>query len=712
MSDRFDLSLPPPPSPPSDGDAGAGRPAAAVEAAVQGVWARMRDTVLARVDPLDDAVAALVEGRLAELERDQAERAAHKLAGSAGTFGFDEASRVARRLERRFAAQPSRDEGWAAAEEVTALRAALEEAADAAPAPAPAPPGGVAAGREGPEPGGRVAVVLTEDRTLAARLGDARDHRLRLVVAGDHAQARALVAARRPAAVLVDAHVAAVASVPPDPASASSAVAPALAALGELDLAPDVATFLLTDADSQLDRVAAARADIDGFLSRDLPAAEVTRAVAAEVATAPAARVLACDDDPAILEAVAAVLAGDGCVVDTLVDPRGFWAALRAAPPDLVLLDLAMPHVDGLQLCRVLRSDPAHAALPVMFLTAHTDRGSVQQAFDAGADDVVAKPLVEAELRARVGNRLERSRLLARLADTDPLTGLAHRRAGRSAAARLLARAADAGRPATLARLDLDGFAALNEAHGHDTGDAVLSHTGRVLRHHVGGGDVAARWAGDELVVVLDGADAATAGGRLGAALAQLQTAGFNGAGGRAVSASFSGGLAEHPADGTDVDALHEAAHAGLRAAQRAGGACVRHAGEARHGPVEACDVAIVDDDPALVDLLRHTLDQQGYRVAVVDDGGVARRRLLGEAADLRPRLLLLDVDLPGLSGLELLGELRDGGLLARTPVLMLTGRASERETLEALRLGAIDHMGKPFSLPVLLERIKRALGA
>ena len=126
-------------------------------------------------------------------------------------------------------------------------------------------------------------------------------------------------------------------------------------------------------------------------------------------------------------------------------------------------------------------------------------------------------------------------------------------------------------------------------------------------------------------------------------------------------------------------------------------------------GPEPTVDVVMVDDDVVLAALVRHALETRGYTALVIPDGRVAIDTLTGPAA-LRSRLLLLDVDLPGLDGLAVLRQLAAAGVTNTTPTIMLTVRASEREILESLQAGAVDHVTKPFSMPVLMERIRLAL--
>src|SRR5207253_7227841 len=135
------------------------------------------------------------------------------------------------------------------------------------------------------------------------------------------------------------------------------------------------------------------------------------------------ARVLVVDDDPVMLGALERVLAGRGYRTTTLSDPLRFWDVLEESPPDLVLLDVDMPGLTGIDLCRALRTDLRWAGVPVLFLTAYSDADTVQSVFAAGADDYVTKPVIGPELVTRVANRLERTQLHRRLAETDVLTG-------------------------------------------------------------------------------------------------------------------------------------------------------------------------------------------------------------------------------------------------------------------------------------------------
>jgi DNA-binding response OmpR family regulator len=125
------------------------------------------------------------------------------------------------------------------------------------------------------------------------------------------------------------------------------------------------------------------------------------------------------DDDPQVLAVMRSLLEPWGLKLTTLDEPRHFWTILEEFAPDLLVLDVEMPHFNGIELCQVVRNAPRWSGLPVLFLTVHTDASTVHQVFSAGADDIVSKPIVGPELVTRVLNRLERVQLLRKTNDTN-----------------------------------------------------------------------------------------------------------------------------------------------------------------------------------------------------------------------------------------------------------------------------------------------------
>lgn len=124
--------------------------------------------------------------------------------------------------------------------------------------------------------------------------------------------------------------------------------------------------------------------------------------------------------------------------------------------------------------------------------------------------------------------------------------------------------------------------------------------------------------------------------------------------------------------------------------------------------PAESGGVLIVDDDEAICTLVKSALSERGHASSSVQDGRAAVEAIVNPAT--RPRLVLLDINMPGENGFRVLRRLRLAGVGSEPRIIMLTGRASSGEVQAAAALGAIDYLVKPLSMPLLIERVERAM--
>jgi diguanylate cyclase (GGDEF)-like protein len=655
---------------------------------LQAVWEQNRAEVLGQVEVIVEAVTDALTGSLSEEARKRAAREAHKLAGSAGTLGFATASEHARALEHALGAQdaPSSHDLPGLSELALALRRELEAGRDAAPA----------ANTAGPEPGGPVVILLVDDDAERGRgiLAEAHARGVRALLAADLGSAERLTAEAAPEVVLLNLSIGTDADA-------------ALRYLGQASAARPV--MVLTGGDKVVDRVEVARRGGRGFLAQSLEPFDVIAAAIdlRERVRVRGTRILAVDDDAIVLAVLGSVLGQADFTVVTCQDPAQIWERLDEVSPDLLVLDFDMPGISGPELCRAIRNESEWAGLPIIFLTSRTDAESGRAAIDDGADDYLSKPFVGPEVVGRIGNRLERVRLYRALAETDSLTGLPNRRKSVEVLETLLRMAERQHEPASIAVLDVDSFKSINDTFGHAGGDAVLRELGAVLPQFFRGEDVVARWGGDELVVGMYGLAENDACQRLGDFVEDVRERRFDDA---TIGVTLSVGVAAYPTHGTNVEALYRSADDALYLAKAEGRDRVVPAGRApQHGPARV-DVVIVEDDTVLGQLLEHALQTRGYRTRWITDGVVAAAELGAATPELLAPLLLLDWDLPGLDGLRVLQTLRERGVLDRMHVIMLTARGSETEVLAALEAGAVDHVTKPFSIPVLLQRVRRAL--
>ena len=429
-------------------------------------------------------------------------------------------------------------------------------------------------------------------------------------------------------------------------------------------------------------------------------------------------KILVVDDEPMVSRGLTTLLGKRGMTVTAVNDPLRFWTVLDETKPNLILLDLEMPKISGTELCRVVRSDPRWSELPVIFLSGHTDQASVQRVFAAGADDYVGKPFVPAELMMRIENRLTGVKARRAPVETDPLTGLPIAHKATEQIDRFLRLARRKSDPYSIAVIQVDAFASLAKTFGRGTGDVVLRAIGELLPKSFRAEDVVGWWGGADFTIGMYGSTKEHSAIKLTQVCSKIGDQTFLSEDGQRVHVSCSAGVAQYQSDGDTVAALREEALKALEQVRATGGVRttggiirVGISGTKTIGPMtRRVDVAIVDDDTALVSLLQHAMESRSLRVATFGDGETAVAALTGAAPEVQASLILLGVDIPALNGLDVLRRLKAGEITRSSSVVMLTSRTGERDVLAALELGAADHIAKPFSVPVLMHKVRAML--
>ncbi len=261
----------------------------------------------------------------------------------------------------------------------------------------------------------------------------------------------------------------------------------------------------------------------------DLNAAQALHrtVTAAHEARAPRGiRILVVDDDPVSLRILEQALAQEGHQVTTARDGREALQLALEHNPQAVISDWMMPRMDGVELCRTLRSIEQGREMYFLLLTSCDDEQRTVQAFEAGVDDYITKAISPRLLMARLkgSQRLieikaarERDRInmseqvkelaiakrrLKATANTDVLTGLPNRRAIIEALEAEWSVSIGSGAPLSVIMIDVDHFKQVNDRHGHDVGDEVLREIARVLRANIRLGEVVARLGGEEFLVI------------------------------------------------------------------------------------------------------------------------------------------------------------------------------------------------------------------
>ena len=445
--------------------------------------------------------------------------------------------------------------------------------------------------------------------------------------------------------------------------------------------------------------------------SREEPVLSLTARAAPLEDSLAGSWVLAVDDDAQITRGLTSLLKRRGISVTALNDPLRFWSVLADTEPSLIMLDLEMPKISGTELCRVVRNDRRWSELPVIFLTGHTDPDSIHRIFASGADDYVGKPFVSAELMMRIESRLIGVKARRAPVDIDPVTGLVT--AGRTTELieRFLRLARRKSDPYSIAALEIDGLVGLAQTYGRSITDRVLRAVGDILPKSFRGEDVVGWWSGAEFMIGMYGSSKEHAAIKLTQICTKIAEQSFLADDGRSVQVVATAGVAQYQVDGDNVSALRLKAVEVLHQVREIGVNRVGISGVQLTGAMtRRVDVAIVDDDVALVSLLQHAMESRNLKVATFADGETAVDALTGTTPEVQATVILLGVDLPALNGLDVLRRLKAVEVTRVSSVVMLTARTGERDVLAALELGAIDHIAKPFSVPVLMHKVRMVL--
>lgn len=365
----------------------------AIPLAVTRAWKQYQDTMQSRIDSLETAAVALSQGVLSQELHQNSRSNAHKLVGALGSFGFSEGSRLARELEQLLQRSASLDseETWRVLALVQQLRQSLTQSV-----PQNVPDTVVNTLNQGAP----LLLIVSHDRQLCRDLkATAQLYRFQTQIVHELNQVSATVARVHPQLVLFD----------------------SLLLKGKTEQLCDLIqpveghlmALLILEAHPTLEkRLAMIQQGADQILERSSSPEQLIKAAAKMLQTMTAqARVGIVDDDPQFLAILKASLAPWGFQLLTLEGASRLWETLEQQPLDVLVLDIEMPGINGLELCQILRADPRWQQLPILFLTAHQDDQTRTQAFRAGADDFINKSVAPTELATRILNRLKHQNL-------------------------------------------------------------------------------------------------------------------------------------------------------------------------------------------------------------------------------------------------------------------------------------------------------------
>jgi diguanylate cyclase (GGDEF)-like protein len=220
----------------------------------------------------------------------------------------------------------------------------------------------------------------------------------------------------------------------------------------------------------------------------------------------PTARLLIVDDDPNNVRLLASIFDQDYDILFALNGLEAIDISLRERP-DLIILDVMMPDLDGYTVCKTIKNHRHTKDIPIVFLTAHCDAEEEIRGLEMGAADFISKPFYPKIVKIRVSNQIELKyarEKLTKLAITDGLTGIANRRYFDDQLAHEWTRARRLNQTLAIAMIDVDWFKKYNDHYGHQGGDDCLRQVANVLSNVAKrDSDFVARYGGEEFAIIL-----------------------------------------------------------------------------------------------------------------------------------------------------------------------------------------------------------------
>lgn len=279
--------------------------------------------------------------------------------------------------------------------------------------------------------------------------------------------------------------------------------------------------------------------------------------------------ILIIDDSPSNLQLLAHVLKDQYFIKVANHGHKGLEVAHSLPRPDLILLDIIMPDIDGYEVCKQLKADDKVKDIPIIFITGKTDTDDEEKGLLIGASDYITKPIKPAIVLARVKNQItiRRQHLqLQEIAMHDALTGLYNRHYLLDQFSKRLSHAARHGNELSLLVIDIDHFKQVNDTHGHKAGDNILKAVATILEKNCRKEDIAVRFGGEEFVVLLEHCNLDSAqriAEKMRAEIELAQPEGIK------ITASF--GLSELSETSNSFDSLFNRADEAMYAAKEAG---------------------------------------------------------------------------------------------------------------------------------------------
>jgi len=278
--------------------------------------------------------------------------------------------------------------------------------------------------------------------------------------------------------------------------------------------------------------------------------------------------ILIVDDQISVAKFYAAILEQSGMKVTIEINPYEVLTVLQASMPDLLLLDLNMPNVNGDELAAVIRQREQFQTIPILFLSASAHPDKKTDLLEIGSDDLLFKGMPPDELVRHVKSRVDRAKILTAMMYQDSLTGLLNHAQIQLAAERVFMQSKRNKSVFTIAMIDIDKFKAVNDVHGHLSGDNVIKALAQLLQQRLRITDYIGRFGGEEFLLIMPDMNIHDAGNLINSLRKAFALIDFK-ENGISFNVSFSAGIAENTGSVNFMEQIKAADEALYKAKER-----------------------------------------------------------------------------------------------------------------------------------------------
>lgn len=427
----------------------------------------------------------------------------------------------------------------------------------------------------------------------------------------------------------------------------------------------------------------------------------------------PRTRILIGDRDPALLVEWKEYLEKKSFHVLVSTDFEKTIDTFYEVKPDCLIMDAGLKDEKGIPLLERLQASGQQILTPVMVICDNPTRDNRLDAYRAGADDFISKPLDLEEFEVRISRQVGRKKQYDDLLLMDELTKAYNRKYFQSFYAKQQSILTREKEPFSIAVIDLDFFKQVNDTYGHVVGDEVLKRLASFMKQNMRAGDVFARYGGEEFAMLLPNTAMEQAKKLVERLLNGFMKLNFH-AHQVSFTCSFSGGVVQVTGGDLALERVLERADKALYEAKKKGKARIEVYEGSQEVVTQKVKVAIVDDDEIVRMMLSEVIGKlplpanKIIEIKAFPDG---KSFLHSEWLQSEDRyVVILDGMMPKMDGLEVLQRLRSERRHDQFKVMMLTSRKSERDIQKALQLGADDYVTKPFKLLEVEARLQHLI--